>query len=188
MTGLRVDLRPVEPCAYLLCSVPCEALGLRARLQTGNLVTGQLFVDLDYFPDAEPVTLDHLGKYPELPTLPNPLEGILIGFNRIIDKLEQADLEETLANLNALLVSSSEVMETLTENAPGLAAELQATLENARTTLASLGAVASPEGEIGVELYNALAELTAAARSIRVMAEYLERHPDALLRGKSGNP
>jgi paraquat-inducible protein B len=162
--------------------------GLRARLQTGNLVTGQLFVDLDYFPDAEPVTLTRMGDYPEIPTLPNPLEGILIGFNKIIDKLEQADLEETLANLNQLLVSSNELMSTLGRNAPELAAELQATLENARTTLGSLGEVASPEGEIGVELYNALAEFTAAARSIRIMAEYLERHPEALLKGKSGNP
>jgi len=162
--------------------------GLRARLQTGNLVTGQLFVDIDYFPDAEPVTLTSMGDYPEIPTLPNPLAGILAGFNRIIDKLEQANLEGTLANLNALMVSSNELMATLGQNAPGLAAELQATLENARTTLDSLGEMASPEGEIGIELYNALSEFTAAARSIRVMAEYLERHPEALLKGKSGNP
>ena len=162
--------------------------GLRARLQTGNLVTGQLFVDIDYFPDAEPVTLTRMGDYPEIPTLPNPLEGILAGFNKIIDKLEQAKLEETLANLNELMVSSNELMSTLGQNAPGLAAELQATLENARTTLDALGEMASPEGEIGIELYNALSEFTAAARSIRVMAEYLERHPEALLKGKSGNP
>jgi paraquat-inducible protein B len=48
--------------------------------------------------------------------------------------------------------------------------------------------MASTDGEIGNELYNALAEITAAARSIRVMSEYLERHPEALIKGKAGNP
>ncbi|UCC55212.1 MAG: MCE family protein, partial [Gammaproteobacteria bacterium] len=162
--------------------------GLRARLMTGNLVTGQLFVNLEYFPDAEPVEPAQYGKYPEIPTLPNPLEGILQGFNKIIDKLEAAKLEDTLENLNELMVSSNQLISTLGQNAPGIAAELQATLEEAQDTLASLKAVTSPDGEIGNELYNALAEITAAARSIRVMSEYLERHPEALLKGKSGNP
>ena len=162
--------------------------GLRARLQTGNLVTGQLFVDLDYFPDAAPVKLTHAGKYPEIPTIPNPLEGILAGFNKIINKLEAAKLEETLGNLNKLMASSTQLVSTLDRNAPAMAAELQATLEEAHTTLASLKAVTSPDGEIGNELHNALAEITAAARSIRVMSEYLERHPEALLKGKTSNP
>jgi paraquat-inducible protein B len=162
--------------------------GLRARLQSGNLVTGQLFIDLDYFPDQPPVKLARQGKYPEIPTLPNPLEGILAGFNKIIDKLEAARLEETLENLNDLMVSSSHLVTTLDQNAPALAAELQATLEEAHATLASLKAVTSPDGEIGNELYNALAEITAAARSVRVMSNYLERHPEALLKGKAGNP
>ena len=162
--------------------------GLRARLETGNLVTGALYVELDYFPDADPVTQVTDGEYPEIPTLPNPLEGILAGFNRIIAKLEDAKLEETLTNLNELMISANQVTSTLGQNAPALAAELQATLEEARATLTSLKDITSTDGEIGNELYNALAEITAAARSIRVMSEYLERHPEALIKGKAGNP
>lgn len=162
--------------------------GLRARLQTGNLVTGALFVDLDYFPDADPVAPSPNSEYPEIPTMPNPLEGILSGFNKIIDKLEEAKLEETLTNLNELMISAKQVTSTLGQNAPALAAELQGTLKEAQATLASLRAMTSTDGEIGNELYNALAELTAAARSIRVMSEYLERHPEALIKGKAGNP
>lgn len=162
--------------------------GLRARLQTGNLVSGQLYVDLDIFPDAEPATLLRDGEYPEIPTLPNPIEGILAGFNKVIARLEEANLEGTLTNLNELMVSSNQLVSTLGQNAPALAAELQATIEEARATLVSLNAMASTDGEIGNELYNALAEITAAARSIRVMSEYLERHPEALIKGKAGNP
>ena len=86
------------------------------------------------------------------------------------------------------MVASNKLMSTLGQNAPAIAAELQATLEEARATLASLKATTSTDGEIGNELYNALTEISAAARSIRVMSEYLERHPEALLKGKSGNP
>lgn len=162
--------------------------GLRARLQTGNLVTGALFVDLDYFPDANPAAPSPDSEYPEIPTMPNPLEGILSGFNKIIDKLEEAKLEETLTNLNELMISANQVTSTLGQNAPTLAAELETTLKEAQTTLSTLRAMASTDGEIGNELYNALAEITAAARSIRVMSEYLERHPEALIKGKAGNP
>ncbi len=161
--------------------------GMRARLQTGNLITGALYVDLEFFPDADPASLVMDGEYPEIPTLPNPLEGILIGFNKIIDKLEAARLEDTLSNLNELMASTNELVGTLGQNAPALASELQATIEEAHATLSSIRAMASTDGEIGNELYNALVEITAAARSIRVMSEYLERHPEALIKGK-GNP
>ncbi len=161
--------------------------GLRARLQTGNLVTGQLFVDLDFFPNAEPAEVTYNGKYPEIPTLPNPLEGILAGFNKIVAKLEAAQLDDTLENLNELMKSTNSLIGTLNQNAPATAAELQATLEEAHAALATLKATASPDGEIGNQLYNALAEITAAARSLRVMSEYLERHPEALLKGKPGS-
>lgn len=176
------ELEPRKRIEYLVTK------GLRARLQTGSLITGQLFVDLDMFPDAEPATVTRNGSYQEIPTLPNPLEGILAGVNRIVAKLEKAELGETLTNLNELMVSTNTLVGTLEQNAPGLAKELGATIEEARKTLASLAAVTSTDGEIGNELYNALAEVTAAARSIRVMSEYLERHPDALLRGKGNNP
>ncbi len=162
--------------------------GMRARLLPGNLLTGQLYVDLDYFPDAQPVKLDRQSEYPEIPTLPNPLAGLLAGFNKVLDKLEAARLEETMDNLNTLLISSDQLVSTLGQNAPAMAVELQATLKEAHAALASLKASTSTDGEIGNELYNALTEISAAARSIRVMSEYLERHPEALLKGKAGNP
>jgi paraquat-inducible protein B len=162
--------------------------GMRARLLPGNLLTGQLYVDLDYFPDAQPVKLDPQSEYPEIPTLANPLAGLLASFNKVLDKLEAARLEETLDNLNTLLISSDQLVSTLGQNAPAMAVELQATLEEAHAALASLKASTSTDGEIGNELYNALTEISAAARSIRVMSEYLERHPEALLKGKTGNP
>jgi len=127
------------------------------------------------------------GQYPEIPTLPNSLEGIIASINRILEKVEDADLQGTLKNLNALMVSTSGLASTLNKDMPGLSAELQATLETAHSALATLEASASADGEIGNQLQDALKEISAAARSIRVMAEYLERHPEALIKGK-GTP
>jgi len=162
--------------------------GLRARLQTGSLLTGQLFVDLDIFPDAEPATVIEGGLYPELPTLPSSLQGMITNVNRILNKIEQSDLEGTLTNLNALMVSTNRLMSALERDVPGLTRDLDATLQSANDTLEALEATVSADGEIGNQLQDALREFGAAARSIRVMAEYLERHPEAMLKGKSGNP
>jgi paraquat-inducible protein B len=162
--------------------------GLRARLQTGSLVTGQLFVDLDIFPDAGPATVIQGGLYPEIPTVPSSLQGMIANVNRILNKVEQSDLEGTLTNLNALMVSTSSLVSALEREAPGLFKDLDVTLQAANGTLAELQASASADGEIGNQLQAALQEIGAAARSIRVMAEYLQRHPEAMLKGKSGNP
>jgi len=162
--------------------------GLRARLQTGSLVTGQLFVDLDIFPDAEPATVIEGGLYPEIPTLPSSLQGMIANVNRILNKIAQSDLEGTLTNLNALMVSTNSLVSVLERDAPGLLKGLDTTLQSANDTLTALEASASEDGEIGNQLQDALQEIGAAARSIRVMAEYLQRHPEAMLKGKSGNP
>jgi paraquat-inducible protein B len=171
-----------------------EQFGLRARLQTGNLVTGKLFVDMDFYPDAPPAVVANNLGYPEIPTLPSSLQGLLDGVQQILDKLEKADLQKTLANLNQMMVSTSNLMAVLEKDTPRLTDEMHATLvdtrnmlKQAEVTLNTVNNASSPRGEIGNQLQDVLKEVAAAARSVRVMAEYLERHPDAMFRGK-GTP
>ena len=59
-------------------------------------------------------------------------------------------------------------------------------LEQADTTLKSIDTQAGEDSEVIYTLNTALEEIAMAARSIRTVAEYLERHPESLLRGKSG--
>lgn len=169
-----------------------EEYGLRARLETGNLVTGKLYVDFDFYPDAPPATITQAGVYPEIPTIPGSFEGILGSIQALLSKLEKANLKETLDNLNKLMVSTGNLMAVLSRDAPALSDELRGTLidvratfRNAATTLNTLNNATSPEGEIGGQLQDTLKEVSAAARSIRLMADYLERHPEALLKGKT---
>lgn len=158
--------------------------GLRARLQTGSLLTGQLFVEIALFPDAAPEVMLTDSRYPEIPTLPNSLESIITSVNNILNRLEKADLHSTLENLNALMVSTTSLASTLEKEMPALSSELRVTLKAAHSALATLESSVSADGQIGNELQVTLKEISAAARSLRLMAEYLERHPEALIKGK----
>jgi paraquat-inducible protein B len=160
--------------------------GLRARLQTGSLLTGQLFIEMDIFPDAKPAQLSFQGEYPEIPTVPGTLGGIATSASRLLDHLEKLPLDQTAENLNRLMNSLTALADALDRDLPGIAKETRLTLQRSADTLSALEGIASKDGEIGSQLYNTLRELQAAARSIRVMSEYLERHPEALLQGKDG--
>jgi paraquat-inducible protein B len=165
--------------------------GLRARLKTGNLVTGKLFVDLEFYPDAPPAELTYTGVYPEIPTMPGSLETILDGIQQLVNKLEKANIDQMVSNLNQLLSSTSTLMAVLAKDAPELSGELRgslvelrSTFENAAETLKTVNRTASPSGEIGSQLQDTLREVSEAARSIRLLADYLERNPESLLKGK----
>ena len=61
---------------------------------------------------------------------------------------------------------------------------LDKTIKQAEATLKTVNNMFAPEAPLPQELQDALQEMTAAARSLRVLADYLERHPEALLKGK----
>ncbi|MDM8535704.1 MlaD family protein [Desulfobacterales bacterium HSG17] len=93
--------------------------GLRARLQTGNLLTGQLYVELDMHPDTESILVAAKDiPYPELPTIPASFEQITTSVKEILTKLEQInidgignELHQTLQNVNSLARGATELIE-----------------------------------------------------------------------------
>jgi paraquat-inducible protein B len=178
--------------------------GLRAQLETGSLLTGQLFVQLDFHPDLPQQELVMSGKYPEIPAVPAtmdqlrrtvtdvmaeirrlPLDQIakeiletVEGGNRLINSHEA---QEAIRNLNAALGNVEKLTGSVDQKVGGLATSMDKTLATLRQALQ----VADPNSPAAVNLNHALEELSGAARSIRVLAEYLEQHPEALVRGKS---
>ena len=175
------------------------ARGLRARLKKGNLVTGGLFVDLDLYPDAEPRTVDwDGGQYPELPTIPAPLEELQSVLMEVVNKFKElpldkmsAETQQILAALSKTAVQLEQLMGIMNTNvAPALGATLtqaQRTLRSTETTVTTAEKAIAPNSSLQRELRALLRELGSAARSIRVMADYLERHPEALIQGKRGS-
>ena len=162
--------------------------GLRAQLKQGNLLTGQLYIDVDMYPDEPPRKIVYGGKYPELPTIPTPIEEITRGITRIVDRLEKLpleqigkDLRETLAHLNKSTEQLVKLMQNLDET---VAPAATAMLEQSQTTLMKLDRLLSAESPTGHELKRVLAEMADAARNISVLADYLGRHPESLVFGK----
>jgi len=182
-----------------------EEKGLRAQLQTGNLLTGALYVEIDLHPDAPPAKVDYEERrYPVLPTIPAALEQARASVQRVLQKLEKVpidqigeDLRQTVQGLNQL-VNSPELQRSLRALNGTLEAsrslmrtvnsdfmpELNATIKQADRTLAAAEGILAKDSAMNHELRRMLEELSSAARSIRVMADYLERHPDALIYGK----
>ncbi|HEY2108021.1 MAG TPA: MlaD family protein [Candidatus Binataceae bacterium] len=158
------------------------ARGVRAQLRSGNLLTGAVFVALDFFPGAPPAVVDWSQTPVQLPTTPGQLETLEASVTNILDKLDKLPLKQI----------SDDVRKTLTDldltlaTARGTLTNADGTLVSARTTMDSANNFIEPNSVQSQELDNTLQEVTRAARSIRVLADYLERHPDALLRGKPG--
>jgi paraquat-inducible protein B len=144
------------------------ARGLRAQLQTGSLLTGSLYVALKTFPDAPPFKIDWSQHPVQIPTMPGEFQAIEANLASIIQKLDKIPFESIGTDLRKAIT------------------ELDATLVSARGTLDNANTMVEPNSVLGQQLESTLQEVSGAARSLRLLADYLERHPEALLRGKTG--
>ena len=225
-------------------------MGLRAQLVTQSMITGQLAIEVDMYPDT-PVNLKNLDKgYMEIPTIPSTLarlgkalekidlqeiEARLMSILESIDRiLKNADIGANLQGLKDLLQDVRGLVENVNAKIDPLAENLNRTIGEARglvdnvdqqlkplagkakSTLDDIGklvrdvdarvdplskqltgtlksvtsAFRSIDDLVGkdsptrAELDSTLEELSGAARSLRILADYLEQHPDALLKGK----
>jgi paraquat-inducible protein B len=156
------------------------AHGARAQLRTGNLLTGQAYVAFDFFPKAPPATIDWSQSPVKLPTVPGQLEETEASLANIVQKLDKLPLEQigarlnvALANLNATLVGAQNTLATA-----------NGALASTRTTMINANELVRPDSLPAQELDHTLKELSGTARAVRVLADYLERHPEALLHGK----
>ncbi|MGO9373820.1 MAG: MlaD family protein [Syntrophobacteraceae bacterium] len=210
--------------------------GLKAQLSMQSLVTGQLGIHLDFYPDKDTKLVGAEPSYTEIPTTESSLSALsktleTIPLAVIADKAEKTldgieklvnspDLQETLVSLHQTIDQAhafvraldSQVMPlatstrlTLSEakklfgNAaqlahnldvaiPPLIASLEGTSEAASVTMKdankAMEGFTGANSPVRFELIKTLNELSAAARSFRVFAEYMQNHPEALIRGK----
>lgn len=162
--------------------------GMRAQLKMASLLTGQLYVDLDFHPDAAQVQLDQVGVYPELPTVPSGTEQITQDVAKITRNLAEVpfaqigkDLQSAIERLNATLRTTEKLVDNVDQE---IAPAITDTLDQARDTLDSAQQMLQVNSPVRQDMENTLRELSHAARSLRLLADYLEQHPEALLRGK----
>jgi paraquat-inducible protein B len=159
--------------------------GLRAQLRSGSLLTGQLLIDFEIYPDADIDEVYYEDGIAVLPTVPTSMAAIKSSLQGLMNKIEKMPLEEIGNNLNGVLeavnklANSSDIRDTL-ENLNKATAQLNTTLETADGVVAGFDE-SSPAYQ---DIRKTMNELSAAARSLRLMMDYLERHPDALIKGK----
>jgi paraquat-inducible protein B len=233
--------------------------GLRAQLQLQSLITGQLSIQLDFFPNTPirlvgPAKAGFGSRVKEIPTIPTPIQKIEKTIQQIPLDEVVVDLRDTLTSIKNILTSPSipEIianLRQLSDNAAGLTrsvdnrlanlgsqldltlkevrtlvadasaqirplgsaidetrslaenvnrrigpleedlvkttADLRAALQQSEKALANINAMTSADSDFryNVELF--LTDLSATARSLRTLSDYLDRHPDSLLRGKA---
>lgn len=213
--------------------------GLKAQLKLKSVITGQLYIALDFYPD-KPMQLVGLEKrYPEIPTIPSTADVLMatlekVPLREIADRLlkvtegieKTVNSPEVAGNLKGLNIALREVTDLVRDidaeikpmaasikdtsdaargafvqaektlalkdgEAGKIAGRVQETLgragaalEEMRSTIASYNGIADRNADIGYDLARSLREIEAAARSIRSLTDYLERHPEALVRGK----
>ncbi|WP_460090864.1 PqiB family protein [Pseudomonas sp. S2_E02] len=158
--------------------------GLRAQARSGNLLTGQLYVALDFFPKAEKVAFDPSARPVVLPTVPGSLEQLQEKLEAMVDKLNKLPVERIAGNLDSNLVELRKGLSQFNaKTLPGVQstlADVSKTLQSASSTLAE----DSPQRE---KLTETLDELGRMSRSLRELSDYLGRHPESLIRGRPDN-
>jgi paraquat-inducible protein B len=162
--------------------------GLRAQLRNGNLLTGQLYVAIDFFPKAKPVQIDTSKVPVELPTIPGSLDEIQSQIADIASKLSKVpfdeigrDLQTTIKTLNKTLSTAEQTAAHINND---IAPEMTAAMKDARKTLNAAERTLSDDAPLQQDIRQTMQELSRAAASIRVLTDYLQQHPESLIRGK----
>ena len=215
--------------------------GLRGQLQTESLVTGVLYIALDFFPGTPINLVQKPGgdyQYPEIPTIPTTLEQAQDAVIRIIKKLEEIDfkeliksvsetvggvnqlvnspalkstlqkLDQTMPKIDETVVSINKLADDLNGKIASLSDNLQQTsdatrqamrqaeatlkqtdaaLKEAEKAMTSIKDVIDPESPTFYDLRKSLQEVSAAARSLRLLTNFIERNPRALIFGRPEN-
>ncbi len=183
----RIDVvGSMEPLAHHEHMARFVELGMRAQLRSGNLLTGSQVVALDFFPKTPPAHLTHAGGYAVIPAVPSQTAELMDRATAFIENLSKApiaqlvsDLRTTVDDVNRL-VGSKAVQDGLGPLLDGA----RATLAQADATLKSADGVVGPDSALRYDLANLFQELTKMSRSLRTLADYLERNPNALIFGK----
>jgi paraquat-inducible protein B len=181
---------------HMLMQRLVEQRGLRAQLRSGNLITGQLYVAFDLYPDARKVKINLSQDPVELPVVPSTAQDLEQKVTGIVAKLDKlpyeaigTDLTTALTSLNQTLQDTSKAINRIdTDVTPELKAivtEVRATIASADGVLKNADAtLVGKDAPAQQDLRDALQEIARMARSLRVLSDYLERHPEALIRGK----
>ncbi|HEX7916512.1 intermembrane transport protein PqiB [Rudaea sp.] len=164
---------------------PMVARGLRAQARTGNLLTGQLYIALDFLPNAPKVAFDPAARPVELPTTPGSFDRLQEQMTGLVNKIDRIPLEAIGKRLDSTIAQLDKILRQVNE---ATLPQFNATLAGAQGTFGSAQKAIATDAPLQQNLAQTLAEMQRAARSLRVLTDYLGIHPESLLRGKPADP
>ena len=177
--------------------------GLRAQVRTGNLLTGQLYVALDFIPKVAKVSMDARADPPTIPTVRGTLSDLQPQLAEIVARLGKvkfdeigSGLQDTLRSAGAAgnglqetLASANAAIRQLTPEAQRSLADVQKTLTSVQATLGNLDRnLVQSDSTLQRNFNQTLVEMQRAAQALRVLSDYLQQHPESILRGKAADP
>ncbi|MFJ4064263.1 intermembrane transport protein PqiB [Pseudomonas sp. NPDC089996] len=155
--------------------------GLRAQARSGNLITGQMFISLDFYPDAPKVAFDMTAEPIVIPTMPGSLEKLQEQLQHFIERIGKLPLESIAGNLDGSLRDLRANLKQINgQTLPGV----KATLDDMQKTLKAANATIDKDSPERERLGETLDELERMSRSLRDLTDYLGRHPESLIRGR----
>ncbi|MGA2396835.1 MAG: MlaD family protein [Steroidobacteraceae bacterium] len=168
------------------------AHGMRAELKTGSLLTGQKFVSVDVEQHAPPDRVDWDEHPPIFPTAAGGLDEIQDSIGSVAKKLDRVPFDQLSARLLATMTTLQETLKStdhlMHRVDDSVAPQVNATLKEAEEAMKNAKEALSQGAPLQNDLGSTLLELSHAARSVSALADYLERHPEALIRGKPADP
>ncbi|MDP9014246.1 MAG: MlaD family protein [Pseudomonadota bacterium] len=164
------------------------ARGMRAELRTGSLLTGQKYVALDFHTE---VPADHVGwdSHPAVfPTTAGALDEIQDSVGSIAKKLDKVPFDKITARLVTTMSTLDDTLKNvdrMVRQIDGtIAPQISATLQEAQGAMKNAKDVLAQDAPLQSDLSATLLQLSRAAKSVSALVDYLERHPESLLRGK----
>ena len=159
--------------------------GLRAQARTGNLLTGQLYVALDFMKSPPAAIFDAKARPIVIPTMGGSVDKLQRDVGDFVAKLNRLPLDSIGKRLDQDVGELGTTLQLL--NGKTLPA-LSDTLADSRKVLQGAGGALDPDASLQMNLNDLLRELTQSARSIRVLTDMLSAHPESLIRGRRAAP
>lgn len=160
---------------------PLIEKGLRAQARTGNLLTGQLYVAIDFMPNAPKVAFNPNARPLVMPTIRNTLDNMQQQIASIINKIDRIPFDTIGQHVDDNLFQLNRTLRNVNDD---VLPKFRNTLTNASSMIESANGTLAGVGVLQQDIGHTLQELQRSAWSLRALTDLLGRHPDSLLRGR----
>lgn len=179
---MKVDEAAEYPGSVLLA--PLIKHGLRGQIRAANLLTGQQYVALDFFPDAESAEFDAKQVPVVVPTIAGSFDRLQQQISSIVGKIDAIPFEGISNDLRSSLSSMTKLLKRFEGE---LTPQAAAMLKTAQKSLKRIDQVLAEDSTFSGNVERTLTEVNDAAKSLRALSDYLRANPSALLRGRASD-